>query len=121
MVYLEYMNSHDQSCVANTLKVIGSKWTILILRELCEGTHRFGELQRALVGISPKTLSARLKQLEKDGIVKKTIFPQVPLRVEYQLTERGQSLKDIIARMRDWGEPQSQVKKTVETTSATLE
>ncbi len=87
-----------------TLKIIGSKWTILILRELCEGTKRFGELQRSLEGISPKTLSLRLQQLEKDGIVKKKVFAEVPLRVEYSLTSKGLSLKEIIGKMRQWGE-----------------
>lgn len=87
-----------------TTKIIGSKWTILILRELCEGTKRFGQLQRSLSGISPKTLSLRLKQLEKDGIVKKKVFAEVPLHVEYSLTPKGQSLRDIIEKMREWGE-----------------
>lgn len=94
----------DKSCVMKTIKIIGSKWTILILHELCSGKKRFGELQRALRGISPKTLSLRLKQLEKDGIVKKEIFAEVPLHVEYSLTPRGQSLRKIITLMRDWGE-----------------
>lgn len=92
------------SGVAETIKIIGSKWTILILRDLCEGTKRFGELQRSLEGISPKTLSLRLQQLEKDGIVVKKIFPEVPLHVEYSLTEKGKSLKQIINLMRDWGD-----------------
>ncbi len=88
----------------NTIKIIGSKWTILILRELCDGTRRFGELQRALPGISPKTLSHRLSQLEEDGIVNKKIFAEVPLHVEYSLTRRGTSLKEIIDKMREWGD-----------------
>lgn len=65
---------------------------------------RFGQLQRALDGISPKTLSLRLKQLEKDGIVKKHIFAEVPLHVEYSLTPKGESLKKIINLMKDWGD-----------------
>lgn len=94
----------EKDCgVAKTIKIIGSKWTILILRDLCEGTKRFGALQRSLEGISPKTLSLRLKQLEKDGIVNKKIFAEVPLHVEYSLTPKGQSLKKIINMMRDWG------------------
>lgn len=98
------MNIHDKSCVMHTLKVIGSKWTILILHELCDGTKRFGELQRTLPGISPKTLSLRLHQLEHDGIVNKKIFAEVPLRVEYSLTTKGKSLRTIIDTMRQWGE-----------------
>jgi len=92
-----------RQCVTKTLKIIGSKWTVLILHELCEGTKRFGELQLALVGISPKTLSQRLKELEKAGIVKKTVYPVVPLRVEYALTEKGKSLREIINKMVEWG------------------
>ncbi len=98
------MTDKNKDCVMRTIKIIGSKWTVLILRELCENTKRFGELQRALPGISPKTLSLRLKQLEKDGIVKKKIFAEIPLHVEYSLTPKGQSLRDIIEKMREWGE-----------------
>lgn len=99
------MKKDNHFCgVTNTLKIIGSKWTILILRDLCEGTKRFGRLQRSLQGISPKTLSLRLKQLEKNGIVKKKIFAEIPLHVEYSLTKKGQSLRSIIETMREWGE-----------------
>lgn len=93
----------EKQCVTKTIKIIGSKWTILILHELCAGTQRFGELQRSLVGISPKTLSQRLKELEKAGIVKKTVYPVVPLRVDYALTEKGKSLREIINKMVEWG------------------
>lgn len=96
---------HEECGVAKTLKIIGSKWTILIIRDLCEGTKRFGQLQRSLVGISPKTLSLRLQELEKEGIVKKKIFAEVPLHVEYSLTAKGESLRNIIDTMRQWGQP----------------
>ncbi len=98
------MINHDKICVSNTIKIIGSKWTILILRELCEGTKRFGELERSLEGISPKTLSLRLKELERQKIVAKKMYKEVPLHVEYSLTPRGQSLRNIIEKMREWGE-----------------
>ncbi len=98
------MNTHDKSCVMRTLKIIGSKWTILLLRELFEGTKRFGELQKSLEGISPKTLSLRLKQLEKDRIIKKKVFAEIPLHVEYSLTPRGHSLSDVIEKIKDWGD-----------------
>lgn len=98
------MNTHDKICVIKTLKIIGSKWTILLLRELFEGTKRFGQLQKALDGISPKTLSLRLKQLEKDRIIRKKVFAEIPLHVEYSLTQRGQSLSDIIKKIKDWGD-----------------
>ena len=96
---------NEQDCgVTNTLKVIGSKWTVLILRDLMESKKRFGELQRSLKGISPKTLSIRLQELEREKIVKKKIFAEVPLHVEYSLTEKGESLNEIICAMRNWGE-----------------
>lgn len=102
--YTFCMNLHDKTCVMRTLKIIGSKWTILLLHELFEGKKRFGQLQKALDGISPKTLSLRLKQLEKDQIIKKKVFAQVPLHVEYSLTRRGDSLRDIIEKIKEWGE-----------------
>jgi DNA-binding HxlR family transcriptional regulator len=90
--------------VSKTLKVIGSKWTILILHDLFEGKKRFGELLKSQKGISPKTLSIRLQELERFGIVKKKVFAEIPLHVEYSLTKKGQSLNEIICKMREWGE-----------------
>jgi DNA-binding HxlR family transcriptional regulator len=96
----------DQSTcgVTKTMRIIGSKWTMLILRDLFDGTKRFGELQSSLTGISPKTLSVRLEELQRDGIVAKKIYPQVPPKVEYSLTAKGESLHEIIDAMRYWGE-----------------
>lgn len=94
----------EQTCgVSSTIKIIGKKWTILILHELCGGTKRFGEIQRTLPGISPKTLSERLKELEEDGIVNKKVFAEIPLHVEYSLTPKGKTLKSIINQMAKWG------------------
>ena len=90
--------------VERTLQVIGSKWTLLILRDLFTGTKRFGELRRSLGPVSPKTLSQRLRELERQGLVTRTVYPEVPPRVEYSLTEKGRSLGDIIEAMRAWGE-----------------
>lgn len=90
--------------VEKTAKIVGQKWTLLIIRDLCEGTRRFGELQRALLGISPRTLALRLNQLEKENIIKRRVFKEVPLHVEYTLTPKGESLKEIIEKMREWGE-----------------
>ena len=95
--------------VTKTMKIIGAKWTMLILRDLFEGPKRFGQLQRSLVGISPKTLSLRLDELERDGLVSKQVFAEVPPRVEYRLTDKGQSLHQIIDDMRSWGEYQLDV------------
>lgn len=102
------LNLNEEICgVTKTIRVIGAKWTTLILRDLFEGTKRFGELQRSLVGISSKTLSLRLQELEADGIISKRIFAEVPPHVEYSLTEKGQSLRQIIDDMRAWGEQSS--------------
>ena len=98
-----YMDTYDFCCIENTLKIIGSKWTALLLRDLFDGTKRFGELQKTLAGISPRTLSARLVVLEKEGIVSKKVYPVVPLKVEYSLTKKGKSLEEIISKMREWG------------------
>lgn len=92
-----------ECAVERTLEVIGAKWTTLILRELLVGTRRFGELKSALSGISPKTLADRLRTLESQGIVTRKVYPEVPPRVEYTLTERGQSLGVIIEAMARWG------------------
>lgn len=97
------MEEQIQCCpIEKTLRVIGGKWTILILRDLFNGTRRFGELQRSLHGISPKTLSERLRQLEAQGIIRRMIYPEIPPRVEYSLTEKGKSLQAILDVMRTW-------------------
>ena len=83
---------------------MGSKWTALILHNLFEDKKRFGELHKAMEGISPKTLSQRLRELEKEGIIAKKIFAEVPLHVEYSLTKKGKSFGDIFAKMAEWGE-----------------
>jgi len=85
------------------LTVIGKKWVVLIIRDLLTGKKRFGELMNSLHGISPRTLSARLSELEEYGIVKKKIFPVVPLKVEYSLAKKGRELKVILDQMAKWG------------------
>ncbi len=94
----------DNCYVAKTLKIIGSKWTMMILHNMFEGKKRFGELQRTLGTISPKTLSQRLDELEKARIIKRKVFTEIPLHVEYTLTDKGLSLKKIFNDMADWGE-----------------
>lgn len=96
--------NHPNCGVSKTLKVIGSKWSMLILHNLFEGKKRFGELERELSGISPKTLSQRLQELEREGIIRKKMFAEVPLHVEYSLTPKGSSLKDVFKKMAEWGE-----------------
>jgi DNA-binding HxlR family transcriptional regulator len=96
-------NDHENCGVTKTLKLIGSKWSLHIIHQLCNGKKRFGELQKALNGISPRTLSYRLKELEQEGLVNKKILPVVPLHVEYTLTPKGQALKGIFKKMEHWG------------------
>lgn len=94
----------DVECsIQKALNVLGGKWTFLIIRDLFEGTKRFGELRKSLDGISPKTLSERLKELERNGVVTRTAYPTVPPTVEYTLTKKGRSLKNIIKEMKLWG------------------
>ncbi|WP_441892146.1 winged helix-turn-helix transcriptional regulator [Paenibacillus sp. YAF4_2] len=87
-----------------TLDVIGTKWTFLIVRDLLlEGTLRFSNLLKGMEGVSPKTLSLRLKELEAQGIVKRTVYPEVPPKVEYTLTERGRQLESIFIELKRFG------------------
>ena len=79
-------------------------WTILILRDLFTGTKRFGELKKSLNGVSQKVLTANLRSLEEKGIIEREVFPEVPPRVEYRLTDLGKTLDPIIKSMHDWGE-----------------
>jgi DNA-binding HxlR family transcriptional regulator len=95
----------DDSCpVCRTADIVCGKWTLLLVRELAEGCSRFCELERSLTGISPRTLSLRLRALEEEGIVERATFPAVPPRVEYALTEKGRALIPIIEDMRTYGE-----------------
>ena len=89
--------------VARTAGLIDGKWTTLIVRELLGGTKRFGELQRGLGEISPKILTERLKLLEGAGLVTKTVYPSVPPKTEYQLTDLGLGLRGVILAMADFG------------------
>ncbi len=90
-------------CVANALKIIGNKWTALILRDMANGTRRFSELERSLAGISPRTLSQRLDDLVCAEIIEKKVFAEVPPHVEYTLTKKGQDLIPLLQQMADWG------------------
>ena len=90
--------------VATTVALIGSKWKLLIIRNLLARPWRFNELKKALEGISQKVLTDSLRSMEADGIITRTVYPEVPLRVEYALTELGKSLKPILDSMRAWGE-----------------
>ncbi len=90
--------------VETTLTLISNKWNVLILRDLMDGTKRFGELRKSIGNISQKVLTAQLRQMEERGLVTRTVHPEVPPRVEYTLTELGYSLKPILDAMKVWGE-----------------
>lgn len=90
--------------VATTVALIGSKWKLLIIRNLLARPWRFNELKKDLEGISQKVLTDSLRSMEADGIITRTVYPEVPPRVEYALTELGKSLKPILDSMRAWGE-----------------
>jgi DNA-binding HxlR family transcriptional regulator len=87
-----------------TAEIVCGKWTLLLVRDLAEGCSRFCELERSLAGISPRTLSLRLRALEEEGVVERHTFAEVPPRVEYALTEKGRALLPIIDDMRAYGE-----------------
>jgi DNA-binding HxlR family transcriptional regulator len=94
----------DSSCpVCRTAEIVCGKWTLLVIRDLADGRSRFCELERSLHGISPRTLSLRLRALEQEGIVKRETYPEVPPRVEYALTEKGRALVPLIESMRTYG------------------
>ena len=90
--------------VETTLMLIGDKWKVLILRDLMTGTKRFGELKRSVGGVSQKVLTAQLRAMEDSGLLTRTVYAEVPPRVEYTLTALGQSLKPILDAMQSWGE-----------------
>ena len=90
--------------VETTLTLIGNKWTVLILRDLLPGTKRFGELKKSIGSVSQKVLTAQLRDMENNGLLTRTVYPEVPPRVEYSLTALGQSLKPILDAMQNWGE-----------------
>ena len=95
----------ERGCpIERAVGVLDGKWTLLILRELFGGTRRFGELRATLPGVSPKTLTERLRSLESSGVVTRTIYPEIPPRVEYSLTPRGQQALPVVLALRDWGE-----------------
>ena len=89
--------------VSATAEILSGKWTILLLRDLADGHCRFCELERSLEGISPRTLSLRLRALEEQGVIARKTFPEVPPRVEYTLTEKGEALVPLIEGMRSYG------------------
>lgn len=100
----DFLPCDDGSCpVSRALVALDGKWTILVVRDLLGGTKRFGELRSSLVGISPKTLTDRLRGLEAHGLVERQIFAEVPPRVEYSLTSAGRTLEPVLVALSRWG------------------
>lgn len=97
--------------VAVTVSLIGNKWKLLIIRNLLNGKARFGELKDDIDGISQKVLTDNLKSMEEDGIIIRTAYPEIPPRVEYELSELGNSLRPIIDDMKNWGENYKKMKE----------
>jgi len=97
--------------VATTVSLIGSKWKLLIIRNLLTRPWRFNELKRDLEGISQKVLTDSLRSMEEDGIITRTVYPEVPPRVEYALSELGESMRPIIDSMAAWGENYKSMKE----------
>jgi DNA-binding HxlR family transcriptional regulator len=95
--------SNSTCPVCRTAEVVCGKWTLLLIRDLADGSSRFCELERSLEGISPRTLSLRLRALEEEGIVERHTYPEVPPRVEYALTVKGEALVPLIDDMRKYG------------------
>ncbi|MWC29169.1 winged helix-turn-helix transcriptional regulator [Paenibacillus sp. MMS18-CY102] len=97
-------NPCTEECpVKRAMDILDGKWTILIIRDLLSGTKRFGELRYSLGEVSPKVLTQRLRELEEKGLIRKTVYPVLPPKVEYELTEEGQSLRGVIDSLAVWG------------------
>ena len=90
--------------VETTLTLISDKWKVLILRDLMPGTKRVGELKKSVGNVSQKVLTSQLREMEQSGLLIRTVYPEVPPRVEYTLTDLGRSLKPILDAMQSWGE-----------------
>ena len=94
----------EETCpVARAVRVLDGKWTMLVIRDLLVGTRRFSELRASLAGISPKTLTDRLRSLEQHGLVERASYAEIPPRVEYRLTPAGRTLEPVLAALADWG------------------
>ena len=102
--YAERVKADARCTVERSADVLSGKWTTLILRDLLGGPKRFGELRRSLTGVSPKTLTDRLKSLEAEGVLTRTLYPEMPPRTEYRLTDKGAALRAVIEAMAAWGE-----------------
>jgi DNA-binding HxlR family transcriptional regulator len=100
--------------IETAVKMLGCKWRILIIRELLTGTKRFGELKKGVSGITQKVLTAKLREMEEIGLIERKIYPQIPPKVEYTLTDIGYSLKPILDSLKEWGKDYKRYLKLVE-------
>lgn len=100
---MEQLKKIPDCPVEMTLQLIGDKWKVLIIRDLLSGTKRFSELKRSVTGITQKVLTSHLRAMERDGLLTRKVYPEVPPKVEYTLTETGYSLKPILDSMLEWG------------------
>ena len=101
---MEKVNKIPECPVETTLQLIGDKWKVLIIRDLLGGTKRFNELKRSVGGISQKVLTSNLRSMEASGLISRKVYPEVPPKVEYSLTDLGQSFMPIMEHIKDWGE-----------------
>ena len=95
---------HDYCATEMALEIIGGKWKLVILYNLFEGTKRFGELRRAMPNVTQRMLTRQLRELEEDGLVRRKVYRQVPPKVEYSLTDTGESLESIVRQIDEWGD-----------------
>ena len=110
------MKSKDRpKCpIDTTLKMLGCKWKVLIIRELLTGTKRFGELKRAVTGITQKVLTSKLREMEELGLLEREVYPQIPPKVEYTLTDIGYSLRPVLESLKCWGKDYKRYTKLLE-------
>jgi len=100
----EKLENHYNCPVEATMDVIGGKWKVIIIHHLLDGTKRFSELRRLIPQVTQRMLTSQLRELESDGAVHREVYPQVPPKVEYSLTELGKTLEPVLLVMHDWGE-----------------
>jgi DNA-binding HxlR family transcriptional regulator len=112
------LDEQKKCSVQTTVALLENKWKLLILRELFGGTRRFTQLSRAIPGISQKMLTQQLRSMEKDELIKRQVFAEIPPRVDYSLTEIGLSLKPVLDAMHKWGEEYIAVRKNQQKTSS---
>jgi len=100
-------NKHSICCVDSTLKVIGGKWKLIILWHLAQQTLRFSELEKNIPGVTQKMLAQQLRDMEKDRLITRKVYPVVPPKVEYSITDHGRSLNKVLRELNSWGEKHS--------------